>query len=220
MWRNNGTNALMKTLIANGFVPMVTQWMQDPSVSRIAHWRTLRGYDDAKGVFYVNDSMLGNMVPLSYGWFGANWQSFAYRYMVIYKPEDEPLLRAIIGKDWSDTSVRQAVFERAKNEATLQNTNFAWLALGEAAYANGMFEDAVAAFEKGFNMGSATGVFGVRNSYPQALRALGRKQEADKMQTNLSSLSTAPSTVAPAPDAYALFLSIRRSTPFEDLPIE
>jgi hypothetical protein len=220
MWRNNGTNALLKTLIANGFAPMVTQWMQDPSISRVAHWRTVRGYDDAKGVFYVNDSMLGNMVPLTYGWFGANWQSFAYRYMVIYKSEDEPLLRAIVGKDWSDTYVRQSLYERAKTEAVAQNTNFAWLALGEAAYANGMFEDAVVAFEKGFNMGSATGVFGVRNSYPQALRALGRKQEADKMQTSLSSLSTVPSTVAPAPDGYALFLSIRRSTPFEELPLE
>ena len=220
MWRNNGTNALLKQLVANGFAPMVTQWMQDPSISRIAHWRTVRGYDDAKGVFYVNDSMLGNFVPLSYGWFGANWQSFAYRYMVIYKPEDERLLKAIVGKDWSDTYVRQAMYERTKAEADAQDTVFAWLAFGEASYANGMFEDAVKAFEKGFSMGSATGVFGVRNSYPQALRALGRKQEADKLQTSLSSLTTVPSTVAPAPDAYALFLSIRRSTPYQELPTE
>ena len=220
MWRNNGTNALLKQLVANGFAPMVTQWMVDPGIARVAHWRTVRGYDDARGVFYVNDSMLGNMVPLSYGWFGANWQSFAYRYMVIYRPEDEPLLKAIVGKDWSDTHVRQAMYERAKAEAFAQDTNFAWLAFGEAAYANGMFEDAVSAFEKGFGMGSATGVFGVRNSYPQALRALGRKQEADKMQATLSNLTTVPSTVAPAPDPFAFFLSIRRITPFEDLPTE
>src|SRR6266545_2827551 len=77
MWRNNGTNDLMRRLVANGFAPMVTQWMQDPSVSRIAHWRTIRGYDDAAGVFYVNDSMLGNKVALSYDWFGRNWQSFS-----------------------------------------------------------------------------------------------------------------------------------------------
>ncbi len=87
-WRNGGTNDLMRRLIANGFVPMVTQWMQDPTVSRIAHWRTVRGYDDAQGVFFVNDSMLGNMVALPYDWFGRNWQSFQYRYMVIYHAED------------------------------------------------------------------------------------------------------------------------------------
>src|SRR5438132_13050804 len=165
MWRNNGTNDLIKRLVANGFAPMVTQWMQDPTVSRIAHWRTVRGYDDGQGVFFVNDPMLGNMVALSYDWFGRNWQSFQYRYMVIYRPEDEGLLQAIIGKDWSEASVRQSLYERSKTEALAQDTNLAWLNYGEAAYANGMFEEAVAAFERGMNMGSASGVFGVRNSY-------------------------------------------------------
>ncbi|MDP9275776.1 MAG: C39 family peptidase, partial [Chloroflexota bacterium] len=74
VWRNNGTNDLLRRLVANGFAPMVTQWMQDPSISRIAHWRVVRGYDDAASTFYVNDPMLGNMVPLSYKWFQNNWQ--------------------------------------------------------------------------------------------------------------------------------------------------
>ena len=219
-WRSGGTNDLMKRLIANGFVPMVTQWMQDPTMSRIAHWRTVRGYDDALGVFYVNDSMLGNMVPLSYDWFGRNWQSFAYRYMVIYRPEQETLLRAILGKDWSDLYVRQLMYERAKVEAQAQGTNFAWLAFGEAAYANGIFDEAVAAFERGVNTGSASGVFGVRNSYPQALRALGRRNEADVVAQKINGVSAVPSTVAAAPDAYALYLMIWRTTPFEVLPTE
>ena len=157
---------------------------------------------------------------MSYDWFGRNWQSFQYRYMVIYRPEDEPLLKTIIGADWNEMYQRQSLYERAKTEAYAQGTAFAWLNYGESAYADGMFEEAVAAFEKGMGMGSAAGVFGVRNSYPQALRALGRKQEADKLQTQLSGLSAVPQTVAPAPDSYAMFLSIRRSTPFESLPTE
>ena len=84
-------------------------------------------------------------------------------------------VRAVIGKDWSETYVRQAMYERAKAEALAQDTNFAWLAFGEAAYANGIFNEAVSAFERGFSTGSASGVFGVRNSYPQALRALGKE---------------------------------------------
>jgi hypothetical protein len=219
-WRNGGTNDLMKRLIANGFVPMVTQWMQDPSVSRIAHWRTVRGYDDAAGVFYVNDSMLGNNVALSYDWFARNWQSFAYRYMVIYEPAQEPLLQAVLGKDWSEMSVRQSMYERAKVEAVAQNTNFAWLAFGEAAYANGIFDEAVAAFERGLGTGSATGVFGVRNSYPQALRALGRRSDADVVAQKINGISSVPATVAPAPDGYAMYLMIRRTSPFETLPTE
>ena len=219
-WRNNGTVELIKSLVANGFVPMVTQWMQDPSVSRIAHWRTVRGYDDAAGVFYVNDPMLGNMVALDYGWFARNWQSFSYRYMVIYRSEQEPLLKAVIGRDWSDAYMRQALYERNRADALATNTVFAWLAYGEAAYANGVFDEAVAAFQRGLSMGSASGAFGVRNSYPQALRALGRTAEADAVAKQLQGISAVPSTVAPAPDWYAVYLALRRMTPYELLPAE
>jgi hypothetical protein len=220
MWRNNGTNEILKTLVANGFAPMVTQWMQEPSISRVSHWRTVRGYDDARGVFYVNDSMLGNRVALSYDFFKRNWQSFSYRYMVIYKPEDEKLLKAIIGDQWNDMIMRKSLYERNKADAHAMNTNFAWLAYGEAAYSFGMFEEAVMAFEKGLAMGSSQGVFGLRNSYPQALRALGRQQEADRAAQTVASVSTVPSTVAAPPDPYALYLAMLRVTPPEILPTE
>jgi hypothetical protein len=199
---------------------MVTQWMQEPTISRVAHWRTVRGYDDERGVFYVNDSMLGNGVALSYDFFARNWQSFSYRYMVIYKPEDEKLLRAIVGDQWNDMNMRRSLYERVKTEALAWNTNFAWLAYGEAAYAYGKFEEAVVAFEKGLAMGSSQGVFGLRNSYPQALRALGRQQDADRATQTVSSVSTVPATVAPPPDPFAVWLAMLRVTPPELLPTE
>jgi hypothetical protein len=221
MWRNNGTNQVLKTLVANGFAPMVTQWMEEPWVSRIAHWRTVRGYDDAKSVFYVNDSMRGNNFPLSYDFFDRNGQSFSFRYMVIYKPDDEKLLKAIVGDQWNDTIMRRSLYERTKGDAYAQNTNFAWLAYGEAAYSFGMFEEAVAAFEKGLAMGNSQGIFGLRNSYPQALRALGRQQEADRAAQTVSNVSTVPSNgVAAPPDPYAVYLAMLRITPFEQLPTE
>lgn len=197
--RNNGTNALMKTLLSNGFAPMVTQWMQDPWVSRISHWRTVRGYDDARGSFYVNDSMLGRGVPLSYEWFAANWQPFSYRYMVLYRPEDEPRLRAIVGDDWIDSRNRRNFYERARAEAVAHDTSAAWLTLGEAAYQYGYFAEAVGAFEKGLALGSPTGVFTMRSSYPNALRALGRHADADAVSGRLVNLT--PNVVAAAASA-------------------
>ena len=221
VWRNNGTNEILKALVANGFAPMVTQWMEEPWVSRVAHWRTVRGYDDAKSVFYVNDSMRGNNFPLSYDFFARNGQSFSFRYMVIYKPEDEKLLNAIMGPQVSDAIMRRDLYQRAKTEALTQNTNFAWLALGEAAYSYGMFEEAVAAFEKGLSMGSPNGVFGLRNSYPQALRALGRQQDAERAAQSLNSISAVPSsTVVAPPDPYALYLAMLRIMPIERIPTE
>jgi peptidase C39-like protein len=209
VWRNNGTNDLLRRLVANGFAPMVTQWMQDPSISRIAHWRVVRGYDDAASTFYVNDPMLGNRVPLSYQWFQKNWQSFSYRYMVIYDPKDEGLLRAIIGDDWNDAKMRKNFYERTKADAYSQETSAAWLAYGEAAYGFGLFREAVDAFERGVALGSVQGVFTLRSSYPQALRALGRQNDADAMQKRLST-SSSSSTVASPPDPYALYLAYVR----------
>jgi hypothetical protein len=209
VWRNNGTNDLMKRLVANGFAPMVTQWMQDPWISRVAHWRTIRGYDEALGVFFVNDSMLGRMVPLSYQWFQNNWQPFSYRYMVVYDPKDEQLLKAVIGDDWIDAKMRKNFYDRTKAEAYAHDTSAAWLAYGEASYGYGMFGEAVAAFERGMALGSVQGVFTLRSSYPQALRALGRMNEADAAAQRLSRTPTS-STVASPPDAFALYLAYLR----------
>ena len=201
VWRVGGTNDEMKQLVTNGFAPMVTQWMEEPTISRISHWRTVRGYDNAKGVFYVNDSMLGNNVALSYSWFARNWQSFSYRYMVIYEPEDEPLLRSIIGEMWNDYVMRERQYERMRAEALAQGTSAAWIGYGEAAYQFGLFEEAVTGIEKGLDLGSGTGIFMLRTSLPNALRALGRFDEADAAQRRLSNItpgvSPATSSVAP-----------------------
>ena len=212
MWRNNGTNDLLRRLVANGFAPMVTQWMQDPSVSRIAHWRVVRGYDDAQSTFFVNDPMLGHMVPLSYQWFQNNWQPFSYRYLVIYEPKDEALLRAIVGDDWNDAKMRKNFYERTRVEAYTQDTSSAWIAYGEAAYGFGAFAEAVSAFERGMSLGSVQGVFTLRSSYPQALRALGRQNDAAVAQQRLATTTTSSAVAAP-PDPFALYLALVRSLP-------
>ena len=215
--RMNGNLELVKRFVANGFAPMVTQWMQDPSISRIAHWRTVRGYDDDRGVFYVNDPMLGANVPLSYDWFNANWQPFGYRWMVIYRPTDESHLQQLVGPDWAESTMRDNFYARAKADALKQDTSAAWLTYGEASYQDGWFAEAVAAFEKGMSMGSANGVFTVRSSYPLALRALGRQTDADRAAATLANLTTTPQTVVQSPDSFALILAARRAHQYDEV---
>ena len=209
--RVNGTVELMKRLVANGFAPMVTQWMQDPSISRIAHWRVVRGYDDDTTSFFVNDPMLGANVSLSYDWFNANWQPFSYRWMVLYEPKDLGRLQQLIGADWSESGMRDAFYARAQADAYTQDTSAAWLTYGEAAYLDGWFAESVAAFDRGMQLGSATGVFTVRSSYPQALRALGRQNDANAMAASLATLSATPASAAQLPDRYATFMAYRRA---------
>jgi hypothetical protein len=210
VWRNNGTAATIKSLISNGFAPMVTQWMEDPSVSRIAHWRSVVGYDDAKGVFYSNDPMRGRYVPLAYDWFDKVWQQFSYRYLVVYRPEDESLLRTIVGDQWSERAMRDAYYERARSEAAIRRDAPSWLAYGEAAYQDGHFDEAVAAFQQGLALGSAEGVFTLRGSYPQALRAIGRDADATRVQQQLNATAAVQTVAAPPPDNLALRLAVER----------
>jgi hypothetical protein len=211
VWRNNGTNAQIRSLISNGFAPLVTQWMEDPTISRIAHWRSVVGYDDAKGVFYSNDPMRGRYVPLAYEWFDRVWQPFSYRYLVIYRPADEPLVKAIVGDQWNDRVMRASYYERAKLEAAVRRDAASWLAYGEAAYQDGRFAESVAAFEQGLALGSAEGVFTLRGSYPQALRALGREQDALRIQQQLSATAAVPTVAAPPPDGTALRIAAERA---------
>ncbi|MDP9266151.1 MAG: hypothetical protein M3O91_08580 [Chloroflexota bacterium] len=207
--RTNGTNDLMKRLVTNGFTPIVTQWLEDPS--RIAHDRLVRGYDDSLSAFLVNDPMRGAAVPLSYSWFATNWQTFNYGYFVIYRPEDEPVLRAIIGDEWNDRRMRERMYERAKVEARDQDSAAASLFYGEAAYRFGMFAEAVAAFEAGTARGSPAGVFTVRSSYPLALRALGRDTDSDEAVRRLANTSPTPFDRPAAIDALALTLAAERA---------
>jgi hypothetical protein len=209
-WRNNGTNALMKALISNGFAPMVTQWAEDPWISRISHWRVVQGYDDARGVFNVYDPLRGR-ISLTYEWFDRNWQPFAYRYLVVHRPEDEPVVKAILGADWSERAVRDRLYERARAEARDRNDSASWLALGEAAYAVAQYREAVAAFEKGLALGSAQGVFTLRNSYSAALRALGRTQDADRVQQQIAVGPSGPAVVSPEVIAQEQALELIRS---------
>ncbi|MFN2520073.1 MAG: hypothetical protein ABR525_03395 [Candidatus Limnocylindria bacterium] len=206
--RTNGTNELMKRLLANGFTPIVTQWLEDPT--RIAHDRLVRGYDDSMSAFLVNDPMKGAAVPLSYSWFATNWQAFNYSYFVIYRPEDEALLRAVIGDDWNDRIMRARTYERAKVEARDQDSSAAWLFYGEAAYRFGMFEEAVAAFETGMSRGSPFGVFTVRSSYPLALLATGRAADSDAAAGRLANSSSTPFVRPTAVDPLALTLAAER----------
>ncbi|MGH2450832.1 MAG: C39 family peptidase, partial [Candidatus Limnocylindria bacterium] len=221
VWRLNGTPELMKTLVTNGFAPMVTQWLYDPTVARISHWRVVRGYDDARGLFYTQDPFRGPNVALSYDWFDDNWMPFSFRYLVVYAPEDEALVRAILGDEWYQTENRSAFYERTKALAEARPSSATWLAHGEAAYRFGLFAEAVAAFEQGIALGSPSGVFTLRSSYPQALAALGRHEEADAMAARLSNVSTVPaaSTTVRAPDRFALWLAAERARPFDAVQI-
>ena len=122
-----------------------------------------------------------------------------------------PDVQQLIGPDWTESGMRDGFYTRAKADAYAQDTSAAWLAYGEAAYQDGWFAEAVAAFDRGMSLGSVVGVFTVRSSYPQALRALGHQNDANNAAASLATLSATPSTVVQSPDRYATFMAYKRA---------
>ncbi len=206
--RTNGTADQVKRFIANGFPVVVTQWLED--ASRLAHYRVVRGYDDGRAVFYVNDPMRGANAALSYDWFVENWKPFSYRYLILYRPEDEARVKALVGGDWDEIAMRERLYLRAGADASRQGTAASWLAQGEAAYQYGRFAEAVAAFERALTLGSGTGVFTLRVSYPMSLRLVHRDADADAAFAAFASLASSPVRAPDAADPIALAIFASR----------
>ncbi len=207
--RTNGTQDQVKRFIANGFPMIVTQWLDDPP-SRIAHYRVVRGYDDARAVFYVNDPMRGANVALTYEWFVENWKPFGYRYLVVYRPEDEARVKALVGGDWDETLMRERLYLRARADVLRDGSATTWLSYGEAAYQHGKFAEAVTAFERGLASGQTSGVFTLRVSYPMALRLVYRAADAEIAFAKFSSLASSPVRAPDSADPIALALFASR----------
>jgi len=91
----DGNIDVIKTLIANDIPVIVGQWVSESS--HIGHYRVVQGYDDAKGVFYVNDSLLGPNVVIPYASFEARWNYRRGQYTPVYQPDTAALVTAIVG---------------------------------------------------------------------------------------------------------------------------
>jgi hypothetical protein len=102
-----GSDALMKALVAGGFPVIVSQWV---SLSdHYGHYRPIEAYDDARGVFVSSDPYLGPNHAIGYDEFDKIWASSNNRFYVIYPPDRQAQLKAIVGSvGWDPTSAYMA----------------------------------------------------------------------------------------------------------------
>ncbi len=148
-----GSIEMVKRLVAAG-VPVITpQWL-DAKPKAIGHYRVVRGYDDARGGFIVNDSMIGADVFFSYDDFEQLWRAFNYRYIPVYRPVDEQTVATIIGPDMDrhENLLRALTVFR---ELAEQNPTDAYyrFSIGTSFFELGNYHEAVAAYEKAAAIG-------------------------------------------------------------------
>lgn len=181
LWRVGGDMELIKKLLANNLpVVIETGYLYEGS-DWLGHYETLVGYDDARRAFYVYDSWLGTGengtgIARPYEEFDSSWQAFNRTFIVLYKPDEEGLVRSLLGERVDVNRAIAIAAETAKADARENPLNaFAWFNIGSSLTKLEQYAEAAAAFDKARQLQSLPWrmlwyQFGMYEAYYQAGR--------------------------------------------------
>ena len=136
--RSGGTLEMVKRFVAAGYPVVIEKGYELPESGWWGHYLTVYGYDDEKQELYTQDSYLGpwdgSGRPASYDDIEKFWQQFNYTFYVVYQPDQENEIAAILGPDmFDDFAMWKNAAARAEAE-TKDNPRdaIAWFNLGTA----------------------------------------------------------------------------------------
>ncbi|HFQ93885.1 MAG TPA: tetratricopeptide repeat protein, partial [Anaerolineae bacterium] len=164
---SGGDLTMLKQLLAAGF-PVIIEKGLIPSEWEgwMGHYLTLIGYDDAQQQFLTFDTFLGPWDSSgreeTYEFIETYWQHFNYTFLVVYPPEEEALVREIVGEAMLDPlTMWQQTAVKAQNDIETNPENaFAWFNLGTSLTRLGAltndastYANAAAAFDQARTLG-------------------------------------------------------------------
>ena len=119
--RYGGTLDVLKRLIANKYVVLVEKGIiiKDDITHKlgwVGHYDVVSGYDDARQVFITQDAYYSADYEVSYADMQQEWLSFNYLFMVIYPPDQEADLMAVLGDYADETSADQIALQTASTD--------------------------------------------------------------------------------------------------------
>lgn len=159
-FRVGGDTRLLKSFLAaglpimieEGFILDTSYWPDDDRWA--GHYLLLTGYDDGKQAFIAQDTFLGPDREVSYSSVEQNWQAFNYVYIMVYRPEQEELVKALLGDDWDPDLNRQRALEKAQAETQSDANNaFAWFNLGSNLVYFERYNEAAHAYDTARQLG-------------------------------------------------------------------
>jgi len=136
--RSGGDLDMLKRFMAAGFPVVIEKGYELPDSGWWGHYLTVYGYDDALEELYSQDSYLGPFDGSGrtdpYTEFLYYWQQFGNTFYVIYRPEQEQTVNAILGEEMvDDFKMWQKVAGIAEQETVERPDDvFAWFNLGTA----------------------------------------------------------------------------------------
>jgi len=152
--RVGGDVEMLKHLIAAGFPVLIEKGFQPPKEDWMGHFELVTGYDDARQRFIAQDSYIMADFPLPYQDLSEHWwRDFNDVYLVIYPPERESELMAVLGPQADETYNYQYAAQKARQETEVlsgRDLFMAWYDLGTNLVALGAHGEAANAYDNAF----------------------------------------------------------------------
>lgn len=118
------------------------------------HYALVTGYDDAAQTFTTQDSYVGPDQTVSYAEFDEFWQQYNRVYILLYLPNQEEIVKNILGENWDEDTNRQAALETAQAETVSDPDNpYTWFNLGMNQVYFDQYGAAALSFDKAREIG-------------------------------------------------------------------
>ncbi len=159
-FRVGGDIPLLKSFLAAGIPVMVeegfrldtTYWPNDDRWA--GHYLLLTGYDDTTGTFTGQDSFIGADQQVDYETLDENWRVFNRVYILLFRPEQENVVRSILGPHWDVDYNRQHATGNARAEVEANPADaFGWFNLGTNLVYFERYEEAARAYDEARQLG-------------------------------------------------------------------
>lgn len=121
-YRVGGTLTHLKAFLAAGMPVMIEEsfhfdggyWPNDDLWG--AHYQLLTGYDDARSIFIGQDTYYGPNQEIPAGDLDHKWQTFNRVLIILYPPDREKTVQAILGPDWDVDENRRRALQTSEQE--------------------------------------------------------------------------------------------------------
>ena len=165
-YRYGGDIDLIKRYLSNGYPVVIEKGYYEyssisNSVAWMGHYLFITGYNDAEGYFIVQDAYLqdkdknfiGNNYEVDYGEFINEWRYFNYLFILVYPPEVEQDIFAILGPwidpEWANRHALEVANREIAEEEGLAEF-FAWFNKGTSHVQLFEYVDAAFAYDYAF----------------------------------------------------------------------
>lgn len=198
--RVNGSAELARTFLANGIPLLIETWLEETPNDGLGHYRLLVGYDDARASWIGYDSYVSTElvstnladyqgIYMPYAQTANWWKVFNGNYVLVYPPDREPLVQAILGAAYDPAVMWQEAKARAQAEIDVNPSDaFAHFNLGTVLVQEGDYAGAAAAYDQARALGLPWRMLWYQFGPFAAYTETGRTQEViDLGQATLNS---------------------------------